>query len=111
MKDFSKPQAVTGLDVTFGGKMQDLLPPYDSIPKEFKGNHPWCTWQREWFYNGLKNGFPKPKEGIDVGQAMAHLKAIQCSFDPSHEHKEAGVAYLASLWFKEEKKLPPHSTT
>jgi hypothetical protein len=29
-----------------------------------------------------------------------HLKAIMGSFQPKHEHKTAGVAYLMSLWFE-----------
>ena len=28
-----------------------------------------------------------------------HLKSILQSFKPKHERKEAGVAYLMSLWF------------
>jgi hypothetical protein len=41
------------------------------------------------------------KEGVDGNLAFRHLSAIQRSFTPKHEHKEAAVAYLASLWFED----------
>lgn len=94
------PIQVTRADVAFGGKAMDILPPYLSIPDEFKrGKNPWVQWQRDWFYKGLKS-LPTPKPGIDIKLAMANLACCQGSFEPKHEHKEAGVAYLASLWFE-----------
>jgi hypothetical protein len=95
------PLAVSKLDIAFGGRMKELLPSYNEIPDEFKDNyHPWCHWQSKWFFSGLaKQDIPETKAGIDKDAAMRHLAAIQGSFEPKHEHKEAGVAYLASLWF------------
>jgi hypothetical protein len=96
------PIPVTRADVAFGGAsglLSKILPPYSAIPDEFKrGNSPWAEWQRQWFFDGLDR-YPVPKEGIDLGMAMANLQVVQNSFAPKHEHKEAGVAYLASLWF------------
>lgn len=103
MNDFSKPTNVSTLDTAFGTKAMELMPAYKDIPDEFKkqGN-PFVKWQQKWFFSGLeKEDIPKAKEGIDQNQALRHLAAIQTSFEPPHEHKEAGVAYLASLWFKE----------
>jgi hypothetical protein len=55
-----------------------------------------------WFFSGLPKGTVfVPHEGIDPAKAMRHLRAILGSFEPKHEHKEAGVAYLMSQWFKE----------
>lgn len=87
------------LDRAFG-RIDGLLPAMRDIPKEFKQHSgtPWNRWQAEWFYRGLER-YPVPKDGVDLKRAMAHLKCIQGSFEPKHEHKEAGVAYLASLWF------------
>jgi hypothetical protein len=97
---FDKPTKVSGLDLAFGGKVNELMPPYSEIPDEFKrSSGVWPNWQSDWFYSGLKR-YPEPKEGINVHEAMRHLGAIQGSFAPKHEHKQAGVAYLASLWFK-----------
>jgi len=99
MKGFETPVDVDGLDLVFGGRMAALLPPYAQIPSEFKNwNHPWAKWQADWFYSGLKC-YPVAKDGIDVNAAMRHLGAIQGSWEPKHEHKVAGVAYLASMWF------------
>lgn len=99
---FSKPQEVTKTDTVFGARSLDtLMPKYADIPAEFKSySNPWVKWQSDWFFNGLKS-FPEPKAGINQHTAMAHLKAIQSSFEPKHEHKQAAVAYLASLWFEE----------
>jgi hypothetical protein len=99
---FAKPSDVDGLDCAFGGDMQKLLPPYDSIPDEFKqwNGHKWVDIVDKWFYSGLpKETEIKPKSGVDPRKAMKHLQAIMVSFRPKHEHKTAGVAYLMSLWF------------
>jgi len=88
----------------------DLMPAYGDIPKAFKnmnarrdsteGPDKWINFQQRWFYDGLtEETMPVAKPGIDLNIALNHLKAIQGSFAPKHEHKQAGVAYLASLWF------------
>lgn len=100
-----KPQPVSKLDLVFGGGMDHLLPKYEEIPDDFKRDYnPWCEWQSKWFFSGLKeNEIPVAKEGIDQRVAFLHLKTIQGSFEPQHEHKMAAVAWLASLWFVEPK--------
>ncbi len=40
-------------------------------------------------------------EGVNFKDAHAHIKVIPGSFEPKHEHKIAGCAYLASMWFVE----------
>ena len=108
MKDFSKPTAVSALDVAFCCNAMELMPAYKDIPEEFRNfighnQNQFLKWQQKWFYDGLKKediSKIKPKKGVIVGKALRHLQAIQGSFEPQHEHKEAGVAYLASLWFE-----------
>jgi hypothetical protein len=100
LKRFSKPTEVTQLDIAFGGDMQKLMPSMLEIPAEFKRGNLWTRFQARWFFNGLK-GKPKARDGIDQSTALRHLAAIQGSFEPKHEHKEAAVAYLASLWLDE----------
>jgi hypothetical protein len=79
-------------------RVADCMPEYRNIPDEFKRpNNPWVKWQVAWFFDGLKS-FPSAKEGVDQISAMRHLDCIQRSWDTKHEHKEAAVAYLASLW-------------
>lgn len=93
------PIDVTATDRAFGGKVKEILPPMSEIPQEFHGgSSQWVHWQRLWFFRGLER-YPVPREGIDLSKAMANLACVQGSFEPKHEHKQAGVAYLASLWF------------
>lgn len=96
-----KPIDVTAADRAFGSRkvLEQILPPMSEIPSEFKTQyHPWVKWQQDWFFSGLKR-YPVPRDGIDRKQAMANLAVVQGSWEPKHEHKQAGVAYLASLWF------------
>jgi len=105
------PIFVTKADTIFGGRVNEILPPMAEIPKEFRSmSNPWAEWQAEWFYRGLKR-LPVPKEGIDLAMAINNLAAVQGSFEPKHEHKSAGVAYLASLWFErpDGDELPPRA--
>lgn len=95
------PISVDKLDETFGGKAMEILPPMSEIPEAFKqDSNPWVKWQTDWFYRGLEK-LPQAKEGIDRDLALANLKCVQSSWEPKHQHKKAGVAYLAHLWFVE----------
>jgi hypothetical protein len=99
---FSKPQPVDAVLAAFPGSVKHLMPKWDEIPEEFHHGHtPWNKLQSRWFFTGLpKETVWVPKEGIDKDVALRHLKTIQGSFEPKHEHKEAAVAYLMSLWFE-----------
>ncbi len=84
---------------------EELLPPYDEIPDEFT-RHPGTTWNKlfnDWFFSGLKSLELTPKDGIDKGKALRHIKVAMSGWDSKHEHKESGVAYLMSLWFDDVK--------
>lgn len=96
------PQPVDKIEMAFGGDMAKLLPDYKTvIPDEFKGNgNKWNKIFSTWFFSGLsKDTEFYPKEGIKLDEAIAHLRAIMASWQPKHEHKESGCAYLMSLWF------------
>lgn len=99
---FLKPQPVSELkDRPYNSceLVSQLIPSYDQIPDQYKVWHsPWSTWASTWFFCGLEYK-PVPKEGIDLDEALDHLQVIQRCTSISHEHKEAAVAYLASLWF------------
>ena len=94
---------VSDLDVAFGGKIKELMPRMEDIPKEFKtGRTKWNKITSRWFFAGLsKNTVFSPKEGVDTRKALKHVSAILGSFEPKHEHKEAGVAFLLSEWFED----------
>ena len=88
------------IDCIFGNI--DHLPKWENIPEEFKNqSNKWVKIQQKWFFEGIKTEGLIPKEGVDKLKAIAALSAIQCSWAPKHEHKEAGVAYLLSEWFSD----------
>lgn len=92
------PHEVDDAALAFGGNVRTLLPPMDVIPEEFhEWGNPWVALMSEWFFKGLPKR-PQFKPGIDPEKAMRHLRTCLASWEPKHEHKEAGVAYLLSLW-------------
>ena len=96
-----KVPKMTDADMAFGNVKH--LPPWNEIPDEFKNSdNIYCRVQTHWFFKGLskeKLDCLKPRDGVDKQKALRALGAIQRSFAPKHEHKEAGVAYLMSEWF------------
>lgn len=96
-----QPIEVTDVQLAFPANVSQLMPAYEQIPVEFRrGESEWVDWQSQWFYHGIKK-LPTPKPGVDLDKAIRHLRCIQGSFEPKHEHKQAAVAYLASLWFEQ----------
>ncbi len=102
--DFSKPIAVQDSEVVIGSPYVEgrLLPDRKDIPDEFERDYNvWHKFISEWFFLGLEEGYKiVPKEGIDLNLAMRHIVAVMKSFQPKHEHKEGGLAYLCSMWFE-----------
>lgn len=95
-------QEVSDLDIAFPAEVMHLLPPYEAIPEQFHSlGDPWHRFASDWFVYGLKEVLIEPREGIDTSKALRHLRAIMGSFQPKHEHKIAGCAYLCDLWFKD----------
>lgn len=91
---------VTEVDLAFGGDRKKLLPEWSEIPKEFKdGDTKWNKQFNMIFFGGRAPGTVTGVEGIDPQKAGRHLRAVMKSWEPKHEHKEAGCAYLMSLWF------------
>ncbi len=97
-----KPRKIDAVAAAFGAAdVRDLLPPWDSIPDEFKGyRNPTVQTVERWFFDGGRLAC-KAKPWIDEKLARIHLGSVMRSFEPRHEHKVAGVAYLISLWFDE----------
>lgn len=106
VKDWSKPTPINDATLAFPANAEtDLMPPYQECLDGLDGlsdkdRKKWIEFQRSWFYSGLseKTEF-HCKEGIDGETAYRHLRAVQGSYQPKHQHKEAAVAYLCSLWF------------
>jgi len=81
-----------------------ILPPIEDIPEDFHRLYgtKWNKIVSRWFYNGLPEGTEfKARDGIDTDIALRQLGACLGSYQPKHEHKEAGVAYLMSLFFED----------
>jgi hypothetical protein len=95
------PQSVSDVEIAFATDVSKLLPVWEDIPEEFKRSlgTRWNKVFSDWFFHGLKDAKWQPKPGVDVDMALRHLKACMGSFEPKHEHKEAGCAYLMSQWF------------
>jgi hypothetical protein len=96
------PLEVDDIALAFGGDIKTLMPSRDEIPEEFWNRHTyWSRVVGDWFFSGLRDAKWKPRDGIDEQTALRHVAAILRSWEPKHEHKEAAVAYLLSLWFLE----------
>jgi hypothetical protein len=98
------------IDVAFGSVKH--MPKYEDIPESFRRYHGDVHVDaiESWFYHGgtieapdtlkLKSGSFKARTGVDFSGALRAIKAILGSFEPKHEHKIAGCAFLLSEWFE-----------
>lgn len=102
-----KPIKCSDLDIAFPASVAAIMPAYDTIPKAFRpgGANPWLKLAEAWFYRGIDGEFVT-KEGIDIKDALRHLKRILGSYEPKQEHKMAAVAFLMSEWFIEFRAVP-----
>lgn len=93
------PVPVDDLMLSFPADVRALMPAPEDIPEVDKK---WLTVVRTWFYKGLSADAKfYMRDGIDGETAFRHLAAVKGSFQPKHEHKEAAMAYLLSLWCEE----------
>lgn len=86
------------------------LPAYNAVPDDFKrwkGNV-FADAISHWFFTGAAGDGERfvvgysvftPKDGVDGHKALVAIKAALSSFEPKHEHKTAGCAYMLSEWF------------
>jgi hypothetical protein len=99
-----EPKDITGVDAVFPTTIEGFLPAMKDIPKEFKENgadNKWLKLFNQMFFCGGKFGKITAKPGIDAQKAFRHIRYCMGSFEPQHERKEAGCAYLMSLWFED----------
>lgn len=106
MSDFEQKildgyQDVSDEEIAFG--TTKLLASRATIPEEFdyRGSSKWNKLFTDMFYCGLEELDITPKEGIDVNAALKCIKAHMGSWEPKHEDKEAGVAYMMSVLFED----------
>lgn len=101
-ENWSQPKEIDGAMRIFPANViGKILPPEKVIPEVFWKNYgnPAGDCASEWFFRGLKDAKFYSREGIDPNKATRQLGACLSSFEPSHEHKTAGVAYLFALFF------------
>ncbi len=84
----------------FPASLEGWMPDYKDIPDTFKhGRTKWNKIMNEMFFMGGKVTKMVPKEGVNPEKALRHIYYCLSSFEPKHEHKEAGVAFLMNEWF------------
>lgn len=100
--DFSKPTPATLIEIAFPAHGISRLPPYSQIPSEYKRDGPSAvSFVNDLFYHGFQGAHTcVPRDGIVAGEALSHIAAIVGSYEPKHEHKIAGAAYLVALWLE-----------
>lgn len=92
---------VDDMDVMLQTGAHKVLPPMKDIPSEFKkSSNFWVGVVETWFFLGLKGCKWKPRPGVDQTKALRAITAAIGDFEPSHEHKIAGCAYLLDQWFE-----------
>lgn len=98
-----KPKKVDDVFLAFPANVSDML----HQPTDPKATHSyWDRFAARWFYEGADTGSLVAKPGVDKTDALRHLQACLRSYEPKHEHKMEGVAYMMSLWFE----LPPDAS-
>jgi hypothetical protein len=98
--DWSLPKPVSDVQFAFPANIiGTLIPEWDDLPDEFRNR---TSGYEELAGHACFNnvGFRSDSllEGIDIELANRQLNAIARSFQPKHQHKEAAIAYLLSLW-------------
>lgn len=100
---WAKPKPVSDLILAFSANViGEYLPLETEIPDDFYqcGNQYNRIVSKIFF--GSTNGWDfLLKDGIDLTAFSRHIKVCLGSFEPKHEHKIAGVAYLFPLWCEE----------
>lgn len=99
------PVELSNIDLAFPAHVKHLMPA--PIPeRELRGLDGYATWDRlqhDWFYQGIRGlnlSLRDPHNPrMDVEKCIRHLKAIQGSFEPKHQHKVAAFIFLCSKWF------------
>ena len=104
-EDFIEVPNVDDASVAFGTTI--ALPDWDDIPEEFKSSaNPFSKAASMIFFKGgrLADYGLRVKKDLDSDSVHRALQAHLCSFEPKHEHKEAGVGYLMFNWCEQ---IPP----
>jgi len=105
--DYSKVEnlpKITDVDVAFGGGHRYMIK-RSQIP-----DHKWNKLFGDWFYGVEDNKVldVDPKENLTEEESQKYYlftSSVISSFSPKHQHKEAFVAYMLSLWLSDYRIL------
>jgi hypothetical protein len=92
-------KGIKNVDIAFAGRVDGMLPPRPIA--DYPRRRELETLVQDWFSSGLTKLTAKPREGVDGAEALAHLRYCMRSYEPKHEHKIEGVAFLINEWFEE----------
>ena len=95
---------VDGVSMVFGCDALKIMPAEKDIPADYPNRQKWEKLTSTWFFRGLKKGAEFiPKPGVDKAKAIAAIRCVLGSFEPSHEHKGTAVSFMLSEWFEDVK--------
>lgn len=112
------PQPVDDVTLAFPAMVEHLMPAWEDIPDDYKGTNEYSDFLRQMLFTGLNYTYfaylPAKVDAdapggetlededdaprLDGEEIWRHLSAIAGSFEPKHQHKEAAITYLCSLW-------------
>jgi len=101
---WKRPQKIESVNMVFGTVIETYMPKWTDLPEDFRRERgievqKWGRIVDDLFFRGATNIRCIVKDPtIDQKDIMRHIAVLLHSFEPSHEHKTAGVAYLLSLW-------------
>ena len=98
--DWSLPKPVSDVQFAFPANIiGTLIPEWDDLPDEFRNRTSgYEELARHACFNNVELRPQVLRDGVDAELANRQLNAIVRSFQPKHQHKEAAIAYLLSLW-------------
>lgn len=99
------PVELNKVQEAFPADALDYMPEWDVVA-DARDRLTWqLDFQRDWMFRGVESDImfiPRDSSWgqAEVDRAFRHLGAIQNSYAPKHEHKEAAVAFLIDTWFE-----------
>lgn len=102
------PIPIDDVRLAFPGEVEFLMPDPETIEREYWQGHRLYPLIREFIFTGVTpaNLTFDPRADIDYITAARHLRAVQGSFQPKHEHKQATLTLLFDLWFPNLREAP-----
>ncbi len=98
-KKWSKPKDVSPAQAAFPAKvLGTYLPEIHEVP-DYPQREQWEDVVHRWFSKGLDDIGMVSEDDLDREKALQHLSTCMKSYEPKHEHKISGVAWLMSMWY------------